>query len=310
MTVSITTAMKVLVIGKTGQVGHEMCKLLDTKSIAYHAPTRDELDICDPVALQRCLSHYKPGIVVNLAAYNNPVQAENEPSRCFAVNRDAVAELADCCERLNIILIHTSSYRVFDGEKQEAYSEKDPTNPIGVLGTSRLQAEQQIRERCPKHIILRLSWIISDRRPNLLRRLVEQMIEQKEVYVTPDQLGCPTTAEDAARILLAIMLQLACGAEAWGTYHYCASEPVSESGFAEIVIAEQSRYRELKVRKLIMAKMDSREGFKPPANASFDCTKIRNTFGIHVRPWRNALSDIIHNYYLSTTKSTKPSDVL
>lgn len=289
--------MRVLVLGKTGQIGHELCKLLDSKGIAYDAPDRSELNICDPAQLQTSLTRYQPTIVINAAAYNNPVMAENEPSRCFAVNRDAVAELADQCNRMNIILIHASSYRVFDGEKQEAYTEKDPTNPIGVLGTSRLQAEQQIRERCPKHIILRLSWVISDRRPNLLRRQVEQMVNNKEVYVTPDQLGCPTPASDVARVLVAVLQQVGCGAEVWGTYHYCASEPVSESGFAEIVIAEASKYWQLKVRKLIMAKMDSREGFKPPANATFECTRILNTFGVHVRPWRNALSDIIRHHY-------------
>ena len=289
--------MRVLVLGKTGQIGHELCKLLDSKGITYHAPDRSELDICDSARLQTCMEDYQPTIVVNAAAYNNPVMAENEPSRCFAVNRDAVAELADQCHRMNTILIHASSYRVFDGEKQEPYTEKDPTNPIGVLGTSRLQAEQQIRERCPKHVILRLSWVISDRRPNLLRRQAEQMIKHREVYVTPDQLGCPTPASEVGRVMVAILQQVDCGAETWGTYHYCASEPVSESGFAEIVIAEASQFWELKVRKLIMAKMDSREGFKPPANATFECTKILNTFGVHARPWRNALSDIIRHYH-------------
>ena len=289
--------MRVLVLGKTGQIGHELCKLLDSKGITYHAPDRSELDICDSARLQTCMEDYQPTIVVNAAAYNNPVMAENEPSRCFAVNRDAVAELADQCNRMNTILIHASSYRVFDGEKQEPYTEKDPTNPIGVLGTSRLQAEQQIRERCPKHVILRLSWVISDRRPNLLRRQAEQMIKHREVYVTPDQLGCPTPASEVGRVMVAILQQVDCGAETWGTYHYCASEPVSESGFAEIVIAEASQFWELKVRKLIMAKMDSREGFKPPANATFECTKILNTFGVHARPWRNALSDIIRHYH-------------
>ena len=289
--------MRVLVLGKTGQIGHELCKLLDSKDITYHAPDRSELDICDAVQLQTCMEHYQPTIVVNAAAYNNPVMAENEPSRCFAVNRDAVAELADQCSRMDTILLHASSYRVFDGEKQEPYTEKDPTNPVGVLGTSRLQAEQQIRERCSKHIILRLSWVISDRRPNLLRRQVEQMVKHREVYVTPDQQGCPTTASEVARVMVAIMQQIDCGADTRGTYHYGASEPVSESGFAEIVIAEASQFWELKVRKLIMAKMDSREGFRPPANATLECTKILNTFGIHARPWRNALCDIIRHYH-------------
>lgn len=298
--------MKVLVIGRTGQVGHEICKLLSDKGIPFHAPDRSELDLGNPEQIQSCLQNHQPDFVINAAAYNNPVKAENEPSRCFSINRDAVAELADCCHRQGIALIHASSYRVFDGTKQDAYTEKDPTNPVGVLGTSRLQAEQQIRERCPRHIILRLSWLISDRRPNMLRRIVDQMLTQKEVFVTPDQLGCPTPADDAARVIVALLQQLDCGAEPWGTFHYSSSEPVSENSFAEILVAEASQYQELKVRKLVMAKMDSREGIKPPANGSLDSTLILNTFGVHTRPWRSSLSRIIREHYGPSSSDATP----
>ncbi|WP_062267432.1 SDR family oxidoreductase [Endozoicomonas arenosclerae] len=289
--------MKVLVIGQTGQVGYEVCRILEEKGISWHAPDREELDLAEPEQIQTCLNRHQPDLVINAAAYNNPVKAENEPSRCFSINRDAVAELADCCQRQGIILFQLSSYRVFDGTKQEPYNEKDPTNPIGVLGNSRLQAEQQIRERCERHIILRLSWIISERRPNILRRLAEQMLVEKEVYVTPDQLGCPTPADDVARVIVAMVQQLDCGAESWGTYHYSTTESVSESNFAEVLIAEASQHKELKVRKLIMAKIDSREGIKPPANGTLSSNKVLNTFGVHARPWRSAVARIIREVY-------------
>ena len=289
--------MKVLVIGRTGQVGHEVCKLLSRKNITFFAPDRNELELSDDNQIQSCLSQYKPDFVVNTAAYNNPVRAENEPSKCFSINRDATAILADCCQRLEIPLIHTSSYRVFDGSSQDSYSEKDPTNPIGVLGTSRLQAEQQIRQRCEKHIILRLSWIISERRPNMLRRLIDPMLVEEEIFVTPDQLGCPTSADDAARVIVAILQQLDCGAEPWGTYHYSTTESVSESSFAEILISEASQYQELAVKKLIMAKIDSREGIKPPANATLDSTRLLNTFGIHARTWRSVVARIVREHF-------------
>ncbi|WP_194842584.1 sugar nucleotide-binding protein [Endozoicomonas sp. OPT23] len=295
--------MKVLVIGRTGQVGHEVCKLLEQKNITFCAPDRNELDLSDDNQIQRCIDQYKPDFVVNTAAYNNPVRAENEPSKCFAINRDATATLAECCQRSGITLIHTSSYRVFDGTKQDAYTEKDPTNPIGVLGNSRLQAEQQIRERCDKHIILRLSWIVSERRPNMLRRLIDPMMVEDEIFVTPDQLGCPTSADDAARVIVAVLQQLDCGAAPWGTYHYSTTESVSESNFAELLISEASDHQELAVKKLIMAKIDSREGIKPPANATLDSSKLLNTFGIHAKPWRSVVARIVREHFNPTEPS-------
>ncbi len=289
--------MKVLVIGSTGNVGYELCDLLKEKGIPYFAPERNELDLAYPEQIRACIKRYQPAIVVNAASYNNPAEAENSPSRCFSINRDAVVELAECCKHHGCILIQISTYRVFDGYKQEPYNEKDTASPTGVQAVSRWQAEQQIRERCPKHIILRFSWIISARRSNILVKLLDQVSRHQEVTVTSDQLGCPTPADDAARVVAAIIQQLDCGATVWGTYHYASTEPVSESSFAETVTSEASHYQHLKVQKLKMKKMDTREGVLPPANAGLDCSLILNTFGIHRRPWRSALSKIICAYF-------------
>lgn len=289
--------MKVLLIGGSGQIGLELQTLLQEKGIDFYAPVRTELDFETPGQIEECMNCYQPDMVVNATSFNDPIRAENEPSRCFRINRDAIAELADKCREYGCKLIHVSTYRVFDGEKEGAYTEKDTPNPIGVMATSRWQAEQQIRQRCPEHVILRLSWVISEYRNNLLPHLLEQVTEKKELAVVSDQLGCPTPAEDAARVIVAILQQLDCGAEVWGTYHYAGSEPVSENSFAEIVIAEASQHCPLKVRKLKMVKVNEREGIQPPANASLACNKILNTFGIHTRPWRNTLSRLIKSYY-------------
>ncbi|KEI70483.1 hypothetical protein GV64_06815 [Endozoicomonas elysicola] len=208
-----------------------------------------------------------------------------------------MATLADCCNRQNATLVYISTYRVFDGIKKEAYSEKDIPNPSGVLATSRWQAEQQISERCPRHIILRLSWVISYKRTNLLKYLLDQISKEQEVAVVSDQQGCPTPSEDAARVIVAIIQQLGCGAEPWGTYHYAGAEPISENRFAETVISEASQYQSLKIRKLRMDKLNERDGIQAPANATLTCRKILSTFGVHNKPWRGSLSRMIRSYY-------------
>lgn len=289
--------MKVLLIGGSGQIGLELQTLLKEKNIDCYAPGRTELNLETPEHIDSHIKRYQPDIVINASSYNDPVMAENEPSRCFRINRDAIAELADCCQREGCGLVHISTYRVFDGLKEGAYTEKDSPNPVGVLATSRWQAEQQIRQRCDRHIIVRLSWVISEHRNNLLPYLLEQVTSKKELAVVSDQLGCPTPADDAARVITAMLQQLDCGADAWGTYHYAGAEPVSENSFAEIVIAEASQYQSLKVRKLRMVKVSEREGIQPPANASLSCNKILNTFGVHTRPWRSTVSRLVKDYY-------------
>ncbi|PJE78987.1 dTDP-4-dehydrorhamnose reductase [invertebrate metagenome] len=290
-------SMKVMVIGSSGKVGYALCQLLHEKAISVIAPARHEMDLTHIETVLSCIQRTQPDIIVNAAVYNDPVGAENEPSRCFHVNRDSIAVLADTCHQQGIKLIQLSSYRVFDGQKQEPYAETDSTNPKGVLAISRCQAEQQIRDRCPQHIILRFSWIIGEYGNSMLTQLLDQITLHHEITVTSDQVGCPTPATDAARVIVAIIQQMDCGAQVWGTYHYAASEFVSQNSFAEVVIAEASKYTPLKVRKLKMAKMDTLQGIKPPANACLSCQSILNTFGVHQRSWRKTVARIIKNYY-------------
>ncbi|MGO0305954.1 SDR family oxidoreductase [Endozoicomonas acroporae] len=291
--------MKILLIGGTGLIGQEVQRLFLDKQIHCIAPKRDELNLDNPESIDACLKNYQPDIVVNCAGYNDPVKAENEPSKCFRINRDAMATLADGCHRQQAILVYISTYRIFDGSKKEAYTEKDIPNPAGVLATSRWQAEQQISERCPRHIILRLSWVISHRRTNLLKYLLDQISKEQEVAVVSDQQGCPTPSDDAARVIVAIIQQLGCGAEPWGTYHYAGAESISENRFAEVVISEASQFQDLKIRKLRMDKLNDRNGIQAPANATLSCRKILSTFGVHNKPWRGALARMIRSYYES-----------
>ncbi len=293
--------MKILLIGGSGLIGQEVQQLLQEKTINYIAPDRNELNLEHPETIDSSIKKYQPEMVLNCAGYNDPIKAENEPSKCFQINRDAMAILADCCNRQNASLVYISTYRVFDGTKKEAYTEKDIPNPSGVLATSCWQAEQQISERCPRHIILRLSWIISYKHTNLLKYLLDQISQEQEVAVVSDRQGCPTPSEDAARVIVAIIQQLGCGAEPWGTYHYAGTEPISENRFAETVISEASQYQTLKIRKLRMDKLHECDGIQAPANATLSCRKILSTFGVHNKPWRGSLSRMIKSYYECTT---------
>src|SRR3546814_8397873 len=55
----------------------------------------------------------------------------------------------------NIILLQPSSYRVFDGSRATAYSEKDEPVPLGLRGQALWRIEQSVRATCPQHVLLR-----------------------------------------------------------------------------------------------------------------------------------------------------------
>ncbi|WP_163835330.1 SDR family oxidoreductase [Spartinivicinus ruber] len=290
--------MKVLVFGGSGQVGQELCQQLTEHGIVFKAPSHKALDIADDKQVAELIARYQPTMVVNAVGYRDLVKAESEPSKCFAINRDAAASMAAICSKHNITLIHLSSYLVFDGAKTEPYTEKDTANPQGVLAGSLWQGEQLIRERCSRHIILRLGWVVSARRYNLVNTILSQLKQNQEVWVASDRLGNPTPAVDVAAVIIAILYQLDCEAEVFGTYHYGGVEPVAESKFAEVLLNDAMQYDELPSEKLLVKECNQLDYLPSHLNARLSVNKIRDTFGIHAKAWRPAIAKIVKGFYV------------
>ena len=287
--------MRVFIIGGNGQIGYELCTLLKGAGIHHYAPIREQLDLNDTQQVYDVITEYRPTIVVNTAGHRNPARAESEPSHCFFLNRDVPSALAKVCDQYKMVLMHISSWRVFDGMKQEVYTTKDVPNPSGVLGSSFWQGEQHIREYCPRHIILRLSWVISPRGRNRLTRILNNLTNNKPVNVSANSRGRPTPADDVARVILAIMRQIDCNAKVWGTYHYNAAETVDEVSFAEVILAEASQYRDFPLNP---AELPESDNTGKTVNACLETAHLRNTFGIHAKSWRSGVARLIRDIYV------------
>jgi len=295
--------MKILIIGRTGQIGAELCQLLARNHIPYMAPTREELDITRTEQIEKILTEYRPQIVVNIAGYRSPNGAEIERLLCFKVNRDAVAHLAKACDQHNATLLHISSWRVFPGNsRKSSYTEKDTPMPADVLGSSFWQGEQKVCEFCPKHIILRLSWVLSYRSRNRFSLYVYCMRNKRILPAYKERFGNPTTALDVARAILAIFRQLACGAKVWGTYHYSAEGIVSETFLAETIRAEACKVQP-EQEWIAIYPDDNAVNIKPKRYACLDSSLLRDTFGIHPPGWRESIA------YLVRTNINNISDI-
>ncbi|QEW07928.1 dTDP-4-dehydrorhamnose reductase [Nitrincola iocasae] len=295
----LSDPVKILITGADGQSGSAIVRLAEADAFfSVVALSRKLLDVTQPAKIVEALDKHLPDYVINCAGLNSADRAERDPQRAMLLNAEAARNLAVACGDLSIPLIQLSTDYVFDGHYASGYTEEDDTRPLGAYGESKLSGEEYVRQLLPQHIILRTSWLFSDRGDNFMLRLLSEAREHALMYAVDDRRGCPTSSFDLARVILAIIKQLSCGAEAWGTYHYCGAEVTTRYGFSEAVIAAARQYEDLKVDSIQpVASKDYVTEAQRPATSVLKCGKVLNAFGIRQRPWRLELQRLIRDYY-------------
>ena len=142
----MTDRMKILCIGKSGQVAQALAERTAFAGVDCVCLGRPELDLLSVENIEAAFGDTHPTIVVNAAAYTNVDGAESDQATAFAVNADAVGQLAEHCANRGLPLVHLSTDYVFDGEKKKGYSPSDKPNPINEYGKSKLLGEQYIQQ--------------------------------------------------------------------------------------------------------------------------------------------------------------------
>lgn len=191
--------MKILLTGKTGQVGYELERSLQALGEVV-AVDRNQMDLSDLDQIREVISTVKPDLIVNPAAYTAVDKAESEPELAMRINGTAPGVIAEEAKKLGAALIHYSTDYVFDGSKRGLqgefvpYTEDDVPNPINVYGKTKLAGEQAIIDSGCTYLILRTSWVYSTHGKNFLLTMLRLGSERDELKVVDDQWGSPTWA--------------------------------------------------------------------------------------------------------------------
>ena len=212
--------------------------------MTVHCLERPVLDIERPASIANVLTTHSPSLVINAAAYTNVDAAEDDAAAAYRVNRDGPAELARLCAAASIPLIHISTDYVFDGHKGAPYVESDATAPQGVYGASKLAGEQAVLALCPRAVVLRTAWLYSPTGKNFVRTMLAAGERNSSLRVVADQIGCPTSAEDLANVVLSVAVQLR---DSWddryaGTYHAAGTGAATWHELATATFAAAVRY--------------------------------------------------------------------
>ncbi len=228
---------------------------------------------------------------------------EQEPDEAYL---DSMVLLAQACEQAGVPIIQLSTGQVFDGGSSRRFKETDLVVPSSRIGAMLSRMEELLRGSCSHHIILRTGPLFSSSGDNLLTDLIARFRQGNSISLSSLDDSCPMHTKDLARVVSAIIDQLSCGCESWGTYHYCSSDPASSYRFAETALAVVSQYAESGPRPITLEPSSNphTEWSRPVLNSD----KILNTFGIKQLPWRAfvvpTIKKIFDNDPLSNNEET------
>jgi dTDP-4-dehydrorhamnose reductase len=291
--------MKVLVLGCKGQVGQCLYAQLINTDYEVSYTSRDQIDIADFEAARIKITDIAPDIIINASAYTAVDKAENDKVTADLINHLAVDNLATVSFELNCWLIHISTDYVFDGRSNVPYLEFDNTNPQGVYGRTKLDAELAIVSSGCKYLIIRTAWIFSEYGNNFLKTMLRLGAVRNELSIVGDQIGCPTYAHDIAKAILAMMTQLDEDRSVSGTYHYCGDLLCSWYEFARFIF-EEARISGFQTPSLIhsIPTSDYPTVAERPGYSALDCSKIRNTFGVNASNWKLGVKNVVSKFDL------------
>jgi dTDP-4-dehydrorhamnose reductase len=294
--------MKLLLTGKNGQLGFELQRALAPlgELIAVDAT---ECDLADTAAIQTLLEREQPAVIVNPAAYTAVDRAESEPELAAAVNTEAPRQFGAWAATTGALVLHYSTDYVFDGAKAGPYVEEDVTAPLGVYGLTKRDGESALRQTCPRHLILRTSWVVGAHGGNFAKTMLRLAAERDSLRVVNDQWGAPTSAALLADLTAHLVRQWANQERSsgdsfpYGTYHVANAGETNWYDYARFVLAAAHESgRSLRVTSDQIEAITTADYPTPaarPANSRLDCRRFRNTFGLHLPPWQQSLRHLL-----------------
>lgn len=291
--------LKLLLTGANGQVGFELRRSLALLGDVL-AVDQAQCNLSNPAAIRQLVQNYRPNVIVNPAAYTAVDKAESNPLVASAVNADAVQVLGEEAQKIGALVVHYSTDYVFDGRKDGAYTELDPTNPQSVYGATKLAGELALQATGAKHLILRTSWVVGAHGVNFAKTMIRLAAQRHQLSIVADQFGVPTSAALLADITAHLVREhQRNGGQgfAYGTYHAVAGGVTSWHEYACYVI-ERARAagRPVLVAPdaiLPITTADYPTPAQRPANSRLATTKLQQTFGLHLPHWRSGVDHIL-----------------
>jgi dTDP-4-dehydrorhamnose reductase len=284
--------MKILLIGKNGQVGYQLERSLACLGEVI-ATDRSLLDLADKASIEKCIKDVAPDVIVNAAAYTAVDKAETEQELAYQINAIAPKIMAEQAAKLAIPLIHYSTDYVYSGIGDRPWSESDGTDPVNYYGETKRAGELAIEGSGCDYLIFRTSWVYDERGHNFLNTMLRLAETKDELSIIDDQLGAPTysrhIADATANILSQAILDNIFWAKHNGVYHLVGEGETSWYGFAEAIFELSAMKGALKPKLNAISTADYPTPAKRPTNSRLNTDKLKQHFNLQLPHWKQSL---------------------
>ena len=293
--------MKILLLGKNGQVGWELQRSLAPLGALTALDRQGGSGLCgdlsDLEGLAATVRTLQPQVIVNAAAYTAVDKAESEPELARCINAEAPAVLAREAQACGALLVHYSTDYVFDGSGDQPWAEGAPTGPLSVYGVTKLAGEQAIVQSGCAHLILRTSWVYAARGGNFAKTMLRLAQERERLTVIDDQWGAPTGAELIADVTAHAIAQTRQQPGKAGIYHLAPAGETTWHAYAKYVIAQASQAQPaIKIKATEIAPIPTSTyptSARRPHNSRLDCAKLQAAFSLQLPPWQRGVDRML-----------------
>ena len=293
--------MKILLLGKNGQLGWELQRSLAPLGRVTALDRHGEAGLCGDLAdldgLAATVRALKPQVIVNAAAHTAVDRAESEPELAARINAPAPAVLAREAAAVGALLVHYSTDYVFDGSGQTPWQEDDATGPLSVYGRTKLAGEQAIIASGCAHLIFRTSWVCAGRGGNFAKTMLRLAAEREQLTVIDDQWGAPTGAELVADVSAHAIAQVRAAPGKAGLYHLAAAGETTWFSYANHVLAHARQAQAAIELKATQVRPVATSHFPTPArrphNSRLDTRKLQAVFGLTLPPWQTGVNRML-----------------
>ena len=297
--------MKILLLGKNGQVGWELQRSLAPLG-EVTALDRHSTDFCGDLGnltgLRETVQRVRPDVIVNAAAHTAVDKAESEPELARTINALAPGVLAQEAAKLGALLVHYSTDYVFDGSDSRPWTEADTPAPLSVYGQTKLEGEQLIQAACPNHLIFRTSWVYAARGGNFAKTMLRLAQERERLTVIDDQWGAPTGADLLADCTAHMLRHVQVRPQDGGLYHLAAAGEATWFSYAKYVLEQVQQALpalEIKAKELLPIPTSAYPLPAPrPHNSRLDCRRLQERFGLVLPPWQQGVARMLQEVFL------------